>query len=138
IFGGGEGGRAALAIAVADEDNSTASRAFVGRLEKSAALRVQTMSRAEARAAVLKGQKVGYVVVPRGFGAASPFAGESAPAVTVGIDPGRQAEAGYLQGLLMEAGAARMQEMFSDPKKARQELKRGLAEVGRAEGIPAG
>jgi ABC-2 type transport system permease protein len=138
IFGGGEGGRAALAIAVVDEDDSPASRAFVGRLEESPSLRVEETSRPEAREAVLKGWRVGYVVIPKGFGAASPFAGEAAPPITVGIDPGRQAEAGYLQGLLMEAGAARMQELFADPNKARQGLRKALAEVGRAEGVPAG
>ncbi|HKI31938.1 MAG TPA: ABC transporter permease [Gemmataceae bacterium] len=93
IFGGGDAGRGAMAVAVVDEDGSADARAFVARLEASKALKVTALSRDEARAAVRSGDQVGYVVIPKGFGDSSPFGGEKAPALAVGMDPARTAEA---------------------------------------------
>ena len=132
--GGGEKGSRALSIAVADEDGTDGSRAFVKRLEDSDALRVQRspgaggapgelLSREEAVDAVRRGKLVAYVVLKKGFGDSVPFVGgggeDGAQSVEVGIDPARKAEAGYLQGILMEATFRQLQDRFSDPARAR-------------------
>ena len=75
---GGPGERAALKVAVIDDDQTDGSRAFLARLEKSDALQVLNLSREQAQEAVRKGSAVAFVVVPKGFGAANLF-GPDAP-----------------------------------------------------------
>ncbi len=141
IMGGGGGGDRKLRVAVVDEDGSEASKRFVERLEKSPALLVERSSRADAQEAVRKGgtgNPAAYVAIKPGFGAAdSPFAlftpadvlGQTKPALEVGIDPSRQAEAGYLQGVLMETFFAQMQEGFADPKRMNATIEKFLKDI---------
>jgi ABC-2 type transport system permease protein len=72
------------------------------------------LTRAVARADVLKGTLVAYIVLKPGFGKALPGAGfpkppDQAPAIEVGIDPSRRAEKGILSGLLTAATFSGMQ-----------------------------
>ena len=134
IFGGsGAPGARALAVAVVDEDDSEASRALVERLSQSASLKVQALPLDEARAAVRKGNLAAYVVLPRGFARTSFFAREGeVPALQVGIDPSRRAEAGYLQGLLTEAVFAGMQRQMTDPKQFQRQIGESMKSVEQA------
>jgi ABC-2 type transport system permease protein len=102
IFSGQGGGASKLRIAVVDQDGTPAARAFRDRLAASAALEVEDLALAAAADAVRKGRKVAYVLLPEGFGAASPLSGQG-PAPQLGIDPSRQAESGLLQGLVTES-----------------------------------
>jgi len=118
--GGGDGGRR-MAILVVDEDSTAGSAKFIGRLSASDALDVAPARRAEAAEMVRLGKRVAYVVVRKGFGAASenPFRGNP-PTVELGVDPSRRAEAGLLGGVLMQFGAEGLQEVFSDPEAMRR------------------
>ena len=91
---------------------------------------------AEARDLVRRGRRIGAVLVPKGFGAASQhlFYGQS-PKVELRIDPARQAETSMLQGFLLEQGARRMQTLFSDPAGGEAWWPGMLADVRKA---PAG
>ena len=93
----------ALRVVVVDEDNTDASRAFIGRLEASADFAIERASLAEAEPLVRRGQRAAYVVLGSGFGAASQrmFSGNP-PQIRIGSDPARQAEAWMLEGLLMK------------------------------------
>jgi ABC-2 type transport system permease protein len=109
IMGGGGSGRNPLAVAVVDEDHSAGSRQFLEELEsKKDALKVQRLSRGEAREQVRKGDLAAFVVLQAGFGKATGFFSGRVPKVELGIDPRRKAEAGYLQGLLMDAAVAKL------------------------------
>ena len=116
LFGGGNRGPARLAIAITDEDRTTASTAFVDGLAAREGFDVLRTSDAEARDLVRRGRRIGAIRVPQGFGAASEhlFYGQS-PKVELRIDPARQAETSMLQGFMLEQGARRMQTLFSDP-----------------------
>src|SRR5512139_2580454 len=106
-FGGpGDGGASAIAVALVDEDATDASRAFVKRLEDSGHFTFEPMGRADAEAAVRRGQRAAYFVIRRGFGerSARMFYGEPRE-IEVGADPARKAEAGMIEGLLMQAAA---------------------------------
>jgi ABC-2 type transport system permease protein len=111
IFGGESHGVAPLKVAVVDEDQTEASRALVARLEKSPALQLvrpaegdaAPLTREAARADVLKGKLVAYVVLKKGFGNSAGLFGGQVAALEVGIDPSRRAEKEMLRGLLTEA-----------------------------------
>jgi ABC-2 type transport system permease protein len=125
LLGGGSNQQSTIAVAVADEDGSPASRAFVDRLATGGELDVVTMSRADALAAVRRGRRTASIIVKQGFGSASDrmFYGQP-PEVELGIDPGRKAEAGMLEGVLMKHGAARLQGLFGDPAAGRESVAR--------------
>jgi ABC-2 type transport system permease protein len=134
IFGGSGQPNRALTVAVIDEDDSPASQAFIERLKKSEALTVRTTTLAEARDAVRHGNLVAYVVVPTGFGKAS-FFSEATPTLQVGIDPTRRAEAGFLQGILMESAYAGLQEQFMKPQQARSQIEESIQRIDQAKDL---
>jgi ABC-2 type transport system permease protein len=112
ITGGGPRGLSPLRVAVVDEDDTEASRAFVTQLEKSRALKVVRsageddnvpLTREQAQANVLKGKLVAYVAIRKGFGQRVDFRGGQASALQVGIDPSRRTEKEMLRGLLTES-----------------------------------
>lgn len=134
MAGSGERGMNAIAVAVVDEDRTSGSEAFVARLEKSSALKVKRANRDEAQQEVRLGNRAGYIVIPKGYGDyADSF--RPAPPLELGMDPSRRAEAGYLEGLLTEARFAGMQELFTDPKKAKAQIDKSLADIGKAPGM---
>jgi len=130
IFAAPPAGRSPLAIALVDEDGTDGSRAFAARLAKAGGLDVATVGREEAEALVRQGQRVAWVALRPGFGAASsrPFGGE-APAAEVGIDPTRTAEAAMLEGLLAREAAAGLQERLSDREASRRMVADALARL---------
>jgi ABC-2 type transport system permease protein len=115
IMSGGGGGSSGMSVAVADLDQTTVSAAFVQSLSDSSALKVEVLPEFEAREATRKGKKVAFIILPEGFGDAygSLFTGGT-PELTIGVDPIRQAEAGMLQGVLMELGVERFSNAFGD------------------------
>jgi ABC-2 type transport system permease protein len=143
---GGSGPTAGIGLAVVDLDATGASRAFVQALDESESIRLvqpddgTPHTRESARAAVAAGSVTAYLVVPEGYGAAGavPF-GQPGPTLEVGIDPGRKAEAGYVQGLLMKAAVERMREAFSDPASMAAGVERTIDGLeGGASGLPEG
>lgn len=143
IFGslmGGMGARpsAGLRIAVVDQDSTAASRAFVGRLRDSDALRVRETTLDSARTMVRRGDRVGYVLLKPGYGGNSGFGPRSPAGLEVGMDPSRTAEKAYLEGLLMQTSFEGMQDQFSQPDSMRRLVARSTAEVDTAAGIAPG
>lgn len=114
IMSGGSRTRSPMRIAVVDEAGTAASARFIARLDSSEAVAVERLPLAEARDAVRRGNKVALIAVPPGFGeGASPFRPD-APALRLGVDPSRRAEAGMLQGILAQASFQVMQEGIGD------------------------
>jgi ABC-2 type transport system permease protein len=132
IFGGGGGAASAMPVAVIDEDHGDGARAFVGRLAASDALAVQPEIHDvdAARDAVRRGKLVAYIRIAPGFG--SGFAlfggGEQAP-LEIGIDPARRAEAGFLQGILMQAAFQGMADRFRSRDVMRGDVKAALDQL---------
>ncbi|MEZ5288470.1 MAG: ABC transporter permease [Vicinamibacterales bacterium] len=133
-FGGPAGGATnAIAVALVDEDASAASQAFAERLRNTGNLDLSSLSRPEAEAAVRRGQLAAFLVLERGFGAASARMFYGAPRrVSVGTDPARKAEAGMLEGLLMQAAAADMQQALSNPERSSAMVDQALQSLGTA------
>ena len=132
IMGGMGGVRGSMPIAVFDEDQSDTSKAFVERVGKSKGIRLREFpTPAAARDAVRRGNLVAVVIVQKGFGQTNLFAGQSLP-LDVGIDPKRTAEAGMLQGILMEANFKGMMEQFTNPARAKDFVATSLKDLDRA------
>src|SRR5262245_35789729 len=115
LFGFAFGGQPAgpenkVKVGLVDEDATDGSRAFAKRLE--ASFDLAPMSRADAENAVRRGQQTAYIVIQRGFGAASERMFYGTPkAIELGVDPARKAEAGMIEGLLMKHAAEDMQRL---------------------------
>ena len=96
---GQESRRAALPIAVVDEDRTDGSRTYISRLERSGDFAVDLQPRAEAENLVRRGQRAAFVVIKAGFGERSQRMLYGEPReIEVGNDPARQAEAGMIEG----------------------------------------
>jgi ABC-2 type transport system permease protein len=78
---------------------------------------------------VRRGKLAAFVVVPAGFGkSAGLFVGRP-PELEVGIDPSRKAEAGYLEGLLLQATFEIAQERLKDRDAMRGQMEKTLREL---------
>lgn len=142
IFGSifaGEGAAGAMSVAVVDLDDSEGSRRFVTLLEESESLRIwrpidsQTgehvkVTEPMARDEVRQGRLAASIVIPEGY-AGDGFFGGFGSELRVGIDPSRRAEAGYLQGLIMEATFRRLQDVFTDRDAAVAQIDTLLSDV---------
>ena len=158
IFGdsGDGGGRARVKLAIVDEDGTQDSARLVERLAHHESLQVaragaqepgadsstgavQLATIEEARAAVRRGDALAYLRIPAGFHI-SPFAlfggGNENPAqLEVGIDPSRSAEAGFLQGILMETVFGGMGDSLRDPGRMQSDIARMREELNGSDEV---
>lgn len=114
IFGGA-GGRnqtPAVAVAIADEDQSEASRRLVASLQSDASLKVQTladakaktpMTRAVASAAVHSGRLSVAIIIPKRFGESFPDFSGTGPEIEVLVDRADPIAPQMVAGLLQKA-----------------------------------
>jgi ABC-2 type transport system permease protein len=133
IFGGaGGGGVNAMPVAVVDQDQTAGSQAFIERLGSSDAIELEPFDDiVAARDLVRTGKKTAALLVKEGFGD-SPgimFGGDQNNLIDVSVDPSRSAEAGYLQGLLMEAAYRSTIDRFRDTGWARDQVRTGMSEI---------
>ncbi len=151
IFAGehGPGGRthAPIRVVVVDQDGSDASRRLLDRLARHPSLELVTPAVADAAAAderVRRGECVASIRIPAGYGD-SPFwlfdvDAAAAPGIDrfdIGIDPTRRAEAGFLQGVLLQSLFACLAEQLGDRDAMRRELQRARTAL-RTEEIDGG
>lgn len=144
IFGGSGGGTARMEVIVVDEDGSDASKSLVSTLTESAALRVITADEAGApitvagaRASVADGDVVAVLRIPEGYGGDTlAMFRPGTPALELGIDPARRAEAAYLQGIITEAAFRRMQTLFEDPSQMVGDLDVVIDDIQNSDDIP--
>lgn len=138
LYGGFRRGPSGMKVLVVDEDRSDESRRFVATLDASAELRVEQVTREEAVARVRRGQSVAYIVLTEGFGKArEQVFWRGSPKIELGVDPARKAEAGMLKGILMKHAADGFQDLFGDTTAMRDHIRKALAEIGRADDVPA-
>lgn len=102
---GSSNSRSKIAVAVVDEAQSEASQAFVGQLRARESITIELMTRNRAADAVRLRDKTAYLVLAMQGEPGDPTSATRLK-YTIGIDPSRQAEAGMLRGILMEATIA--------------------------------
>ncbi len=133
---GGGGPRGGMGVTIVDDDQTDASRRFIETLQEAPGIKVDFADRGKAKTLVRKGQRVAYVVLPKGFGEQldTPFFG-GAPKLETGIDPSRQAEAGMLTGILTQYTYQAMQASMMDREKMRRTLAKSIGELKQADDI---
>jgi ABC-2 type transport system permease protein len=136
MYGSVDADNAALNIAVVDEDRSEMSARFVDSLGGTAKVQIQQLGRGEAMDRVRRGQLVGMVAIPKGFGETAGILWMESPAIDVGIDPSRKAEAGMLEGLIMQAVGKLMMARFQDPAGMRPLINKSKEEIAASPDIP--
>ena len=99
-------------VALVDEDQSDASRAFVKALEHETALRPLTTARPRGGPASAASDAAAAVVLPLGFGAAFGSAG-TPPRAELLVDPSDPIAAPLLRGLLQKAAATAQPKAFA-------------------------
>ena len=130
IFSSSGEGTSKLRVAVIDKDKSENSQLFIDELKNSDALRISTTTLDSARNKVRRGKLTAYLLIEEGFGNSNPFFTDSSVGgIEIGIDPARKTEAGYLQGIIAKASFKPLQEMFSNPIKAKKMLQESMDEI---------
>jgi ABC-2 type transport system permease protein len=121
--------RASLNIAVVDEDNTPMSAKFAESLRSTGNIELEKADRASALDRVRRGQLVGMIAIPKGFGESAGMPWQQGPAIEVGIDPSRGAESGMLQGLIMQAAGRLMMDRFQDPASMRSLIDKSRKDI---------
>ena len=135
VMGGGGSKQSKLTIAVADEDETEMSVAFVEGLEKQDSVKVIRLSRVEAANKIRQGKLTAMLVLPEGFGKTAGIMWETPPTILVGVDPSRQAESGMLQGYVMQASGELMSKRFSDREGMRKLIDDQKATIAESEDV---
>jgi len=144
IMGGQMGRRAKMGVAFVDEDQSAASKTLADKLAQHASVRLvraqangEPIDRDGAAQSVRRGDLTAYLLLHPGFGESLRSFGQDGKKIELGIDPSRQAEAGFLQGIMMEATFSILAEQFTNPEEMRKWLHLGRKEVEQARDLPA-
>ena len=127
---------AQLTIAVADEDDSDMSRKFVKSLDDIETVTVTPMTREAAMDEVRRGKLAGMIAIPPGFGETAGMFWEEGVPIEVGIDPARKAEAGLIEGMIMQSAGSLMTARFQDPATIRRSLEQAQSQLAENAGVP--
>jgi ABC-2 type transport system permease protein len=124
-----------LGVAVVDEDDSKMSHKFVEAVESTGNVRSEKLARDAAMDRVRRGQLVGMIAIPKGFGETAGMMWMEGPAIEIGIDPSRKAEAGMLEGMIMQAMGKLVAVRFQDPASMRPMIQKAKEEVANSTDI---
>lgn len=136
MYGGvGDTGSAKLRVAVVDEDESTTSKQFVANLKETGNIEVESLPRETAINRVRRGDLVGLIALPKGFGNSAGLPWMESPPIELGLDPSRKAETGLLEGLVMQAAGKLMMDRFQDPSNMCNLVEQSRKEIAADENI---
>jgi ABC-2 type transport system permease protein len=143
LIAGDVGQPAKMSIAFVDEDESAASKALAQELSLHASVRLvptqaegQPHDRDSAIQIVRRGDLTGYLLIHPGFGESLRLFGQNGAKIELGVDPSRRAEAGFLQGIMLEATSSILAKQFTDPEEIRKWLKAARKEIEQARELP--
>jgi ABC-2 type transport system permease protein len=134
--GVGERGGAKVDLAVVDEDGSPMSEKFLKSLDDNDGVNVDLLARNEAIDRVRRGDLVGLIAIPKGFGETAGLPWLESPPIELGVDPSRQAEGAMLQGLVMKAAGGLMMDRMQNPATLRPMIADAAADIAGSDKIP--
>jgi len=135
MYGSMGGKSASLRVAVVDEDGSDISERFVANLKETGNVELEQLARDEALDRVRRGQLVGLIALPNGFGKTAGIPWMESPAIEIGVDPSRRAESGMLEGLVMQSAGKLMMVRFQDPATMRDFVRQGRDELAKSDDV---
>lgn len=129
---------APIGIALVDEDNSDASATFADNLRATGSVDLVTdLSRDDAIERVRRGRLAAFIALPEGFGETAGMFWMDGRAIEVGVDPSRRAEAGMIEGLIMQAMGDLIFSRFTDPTIMRPMVGQSREDILNDESMPA-
>jgi len=128
-FAPGPSASNAMRVGVVDLDGTDLSRRFVTSLTNQGGIEVHAVGRQEAQDRVRTRDLAGFIVLPKDFGETAGIFWAAPPVIQLGVDPSRQAEAGMLQGFILQAMGELVQYRFADTGGMRQQLDKSAAKV---------
>lgn len=139
VTGGGDGA-GKIGLAIIDEDNSESSRALGQKLvdhksvkvENAASLHEPVLDLAAAARRVRLDKLPAYLRIKHGYGDSLLNFSNNAEYLEVGMDPGRKAESGFLQGILLETTFGILGQQFSDPDFVKKQTQLAAAQLDKA------
>ncbi len=137
VFGGGDGERSAMPVAVVNEDGGAASKWFVEQLSKAGGIEAKPAETREVgERLVRKGDAAACVIVPKDFEDSTKkvFSGGGMQLEAI-IDPKRSAEAGLLEGRLNELGFRQLARTFTDSSMMNSFLDSAREDVSKSTGL---
>lgn len=136
MFRGAGDGANPIAVLIVDEDQTEASKALAERFRKAPEIAAETRAFDDAVSLVRKGRKTAYVRIPKGYAesAARPFWGGGS-SIELGVDPSRKAEAGMLQGVIMQHASQDMFKAFTDPEAMRRQTRLAMEDITKDESL---
>ncbi len=115
MFSSDNSGIRGMHVAFVTDNLSPTSEAFYAELEQSDVISAVRLSADSAQYLVSRGKLSAYIsYIDTSESALGIFSG-SMPSIKVGIDPSRNAESGYLQGLVNQAYFTQLQKKLTDP-----------------------
>jgi ABC-2 type transport system permease protein len=127
---------ARLSIAVVDQDESPTSKKFIDELKATGNFEIESLGRESATDRVRSGKLVGMVVIPKKYGETAGMPWMESPAIEIGIDPSRSAEASMLEGLIMQVSGKLMMNRFRDPASLKPMLAKARQDIESSTDMP--
>ena len=128
-------GRAKMKLAIVDQDGSKISKKFIDNFSANDSVSIEADDFESARESVRKGNRVGMIVLPEGFGKTAGIFWEEPPKIQLGMDPSRAAESAMVQGFVMESIGGLVSERFNNPDELRPFVSDSLKMVEEADDI---
>jgi ABC-2 type transport system permease protein len=142
VMSGNSGKQARMDIAVVDQSKTKASETLLASLRESTAVRLiesideRPITPETARDRVRQGKVVAFLLIPDGYGAKSQSMWTGSIPIELGVDPSRTAEAGMLEGVIMQSLFSDIGSQFTDPKKALANAQETIASIESANEMP--
>ncbi len=135
IFSSSGSGASKLQVAAVVQSVNENAETLVSKLEESSALSVRRLPLDSARQLVGQGKLTAYVSLTDKEDNTADYMPFGLPEIEIGIDPVRKAEAGYLQGMVMDAYFTVLQQQMTDPVQMKEWVDLGLREIDSAENM---
>ena len=137
MSGIGKSDSATLKVVIADVDKSEMSARFIESMMEIDAVEVIELERDAAIDSVRRGKHVGVIVLPKGFGETAGIFWEEAPAIELGLDPSRKAEAGMLQGMVMQSMGQLVGTRLQNPSMLKPLIEKSKQQLLSDDSMPA-
>lgn len=134
IFGFGGNSARSLKVAYVTNPLIPDSSAFYSELKKSEVLKLLPMPYDSAKAKVGRGELVGYIKYDSPD-AGKDFFSRGRGSIEVGMDPARQAERGFLEGIVNQAYFTALQKQMMDLGAMKKSLNNLIAGIDTSTGI---
>ncbi|MEZ6106135.1 MAG: ABC transporter permease [Pirellulaceae bacterium] len=118
--------------------NHRASERFVQAMrDGNVSLTMKETDRESAVAAVRRGAISRAIIISEGFGESiGLFTTGQSPSVEIAVDPSRTAEAGLMQGMLLQAAGETIFGGMQDPTQMRDLMERSREQLSQSENVP--